>query len=40
MDFGILFERLQQCAENRVKLEIDLDNPQIKPELISLEKYR
>ena len=37
MDFAILFERLQQCTETRAKLEIDLDNPDVKPELVTLE---
>ena len=36
LDFSIIYERLQQCSENRVKLEIDIDNPDIKPKLISL----
>ena len=40
MDFGIIFERLQQNSETRVKLEIDIDKPDVKPKLISLEEYK
>ena len=42
MDFPIIFERLQQInnSESRVKLYLDIDNPDIKPELFCLEDYK
>ena len=39
-DFTILFERLQQSSEQRLKLLIDLDHPDVVPEHLSLSDYK
>mgnify|MGYP006145105897 CR=1 FL=1 len=40
IDFSIIYEQLHQNSEARVKLEIDLDNLDVKPKLISLEEKK